>query len=921
MAYRTSSPTPEDRVITGKRPLTFLKASLIGIILAFVGVLLLPMIVGKKMPQVPVGSDREFARLEEKTPYPRDPEPAPKADEPAPKSESPADTAQDPEPADATAEAEAAAGDDDSAGAEKAEDDASLAGEQDASEPSGSAAAPAPVLARDDYPFPRTFSKEEMDEALKPLLTYTLAEADEKALKDVLALLDKRKFQDARSAIPKIGNEAARSFATWQYLRLADLGATASEIESFVEQNPLFPSERTLAARLETALFWNNAPPAKIAKFLGDREPETGLGRALKGQLYLTVGDRDTGVSLIRSVWRTSALDGPLKEKFLARFKDHLTDEDHALRDKALEFERTKDKVSLPVPPAAKRGVTRSQKGRSLSKKARGTKKKRKRPARKKKNGQQSELVSPGSRFAGLAAELARAVVPSAEAAPRKTNAPGQAPLPERRPEDTPPDESAGIALPERRPDATVKAEPEKAPATAQDKAAENAVALKKELAVAPARLYARVRQLRRTNKERKAWSLIRSMPPEISDLIAPEDWWGERRIHVRDALDQGQYRTAYAIASGRGPLTGEALSEAEFLAGWIAYRFLEDPERAERHFLASKTADALPRDVARGAYFLGRVKRDLNRSAEADAEFAEAAQHYFTYYGQLAHQARTEEVACQFRSPPRPEADAIRAFNESNAARAVMIAKQLGLDRELRALLVGFAREIKDPVQMTLAFELMRRVAQPNFVVRVAKIALNRGLPVDIYSFPRLLPEFEALGDSKAVEHALLHALTRQESEFNAGAVSPAGARGLMQLMPATARLVASQNKVKYELPRLTTDPAYNVQLGAAFLNRLIASYEGSYLMAVAAYNAGPGRVRGWLKEFGDPRKADVDPVDWIERIPFTETRNYVQRVMEGLQLYRCRFEKAQTPVLLVRDLHRGRADIPATIQAGAAN
>jgi soluble lytic murein transglycosylase len=234
--------------------------------------------------------------------------------------------------------------------------------------------------------------------------------------------------------------------------------------------------------------------------------------------------------------------------------------------------------------------------------------------------------------------------------------------------------------------------------------------------------------------------------------------------------------------------------------------------------------------------------------------------------------------------------------------------------------LLVGFARELSDPAYMTLALELARRTAPPNFVVRIAKAALNRGFAVDVYSFPAALPSFEALAAGGDVENALLHALTRQESEFNTGAQSPVGARGLMQLMPATARMVASQHKVKFDLSRLTSDPKYNVMLGAAFLDNLISSYRGSYVMAVAAYNAGPGRVRQWVAAFGDPRTSAVDPVDWVERIPFTETRNYVQRVLEGLQLYRCRFKNAQSPVLLAHDLLRGRRDVPAVIEAGAA-
>jgi soluble lytic murein transglycosylase len=418
------------------------------------------------------------------------------------------------------------------------------------------------------------------------------------------------------------------------------------------------------------------------------------------------------------------------------------------------------------------------------------------------------------------------------------------------------------------------------------------------------------VRRLRLAKQYESAWSLMRSMPPEVSDLVAPDIWWGERRIHVRAALNAGKPRTAYAIASGRGPLSGENLAEAEFLAGWIAYRYLDDPELALKHFETSKSADALPRDVARGAYFLGRVKRDLKREADARREFEDAASRYYAYYGQLAIQALNGAAPCSFRPPVHPTAEQIKSFVEDDAVLAVAIARQLDLDRLVRVLLIGYARELTDPADMTLAFELARRLAPQNFVVRIAKAALNRGFPVDAYGFPLALPEFEAAEGGADVEAALLHALTRQESEFNTDAKSPVGARGLMQLMPATARMVASQNKLKYDLSRLTSDPAYNVTLGAAFLDSLITSYRGSYVMAVAAYNAGPGRVRQWVREFGDPRDRNIDPVDWVERIPLTETRNYVQRVLEGLQLYRCRAERAKADVLLVQDLWRGRPD-----------
>ncbi len=178
----------------------------------------------------------------------------------------------------------------------------------------------------------------------------------------------------------------------------------------------------------------------------------------------------------------------------------------------------------------------------------------------------------------------------------------------------------------------------------------------------------------------------------------------------------------------------------------------------------------------------------------------------------------------------------------------------------------------------------------------------------MEAYAFPALLPKFSEAGDNAKLEHALLNALTRQESEFHAGTVSPVGARGLMQLMPQTAKQVAAAVKMKYELARLISDPSYNVTLGSVFLAQLLSTFDGSYVLTLAAYNAGPGRIAKWIKQNGDPRDKEIDPIDWVERIPFAETRQYVQRILESVQLYRCGYENGKPGFQLVEDLHRGR-------------
>jgi soluble lytic murein transglycosylase len=212
---------------------------------------------------------------------------------------------------------------------------------------------------------------------------------------------------------------------------------------------------------------------------------------------------------------------------------------------------------------------------------------------------------------------------------------------------------------------------------------------------------------------------------------------------------------------------------------------------------------------------------------------------------------------------------------------------------------------------------ELAKLAGDPQIALRLSKIAFNRDLPLGDYALPvGVIPEFRSLLTDR-VDPALVHALSRQESEFNAAAKSPVGASGLMQLMPATARAVAKAYKVKFDSARLT-NPAYNTQLGEAHLRDLIDSYRGSYFLSLAAYNAGGGRVTEWIKSFGDPRDPAVDPIDWIERIPFTETRQYVIKIMETLQLYRSRLAGPKRALQLVQDLNRGRKVPHAEALAG---
>ncbi len=445
---------------------------------------------------------------------------------------------------------------------------------------------------------------------------------------------------------------------------------------------------------------------------------------------------------------------------------------------------------------------------------------------------------------------------------------------------------------------------------------------LDKEVKNDPAVLLARIQWLRRKGEDKQVWSLLRSAPKSPEKLVDPTAWWTARDSQIRLALNSGNAKTAYALAKEHnGELEDESLSDSEFLAGWIALRFLDQPGEARKHFLASAQAGGLPKRRSRAGYWLGRAELALKNERAATARFAEAAQHSHTFYGQLAHQMiAAADAKAALRNFVRPTEREIAGFVARDVMKAIVIAEKAGFDNLMTEFLFDLAREIDSAPEMILLCELSLRTAPAHRALRMAKIAMNRSFPVEHYAYPNALPQFKAVGGGSAVEMALLHALTRQESEFNPVTVSSAGALGLMQLLPSTAKEVARSHDVKFEKNKLTSDPAYNVSLGTAFLQGLMRNYDGSYVMALAGYNAGPGRVRQWVGQFGDPRNKTVDPIDWIERIPFTETREYVHKILESAQVYRSRLAREDATLRLAEDLHRGRKDKPR-FMLGATN
>ncbi|HUW72471.1 MAG TPA: lytic transglycosylase domain-containing protein, partial [Methyloceanibacter sp.] len=431
------------------------------------------------------------------------------------------------------------------------------------------------------------------------------------------------------------------------------------------------------------------------------------------------------------------------------------------------------------------------------------------------------------------------------------------------------------------------------------------------------------IQWLRRTkDKDQRliAFKLLLDAPLEPNILLDLNEWWVERRINVRAALNDGHPRTAYEIAAKHGMASGDSFIEAEFLAGWVALRYLDEPTTALRHFLALRKAATDSRNIALGEYWLGRTALVLGDRGSAVIHFHGAAKYPQYFYGQLGRQALDARPArLEVTSTPLPTQADIDRFMSRDAVRAIGVARAAKLEWVTPQFFLALSRTLDNAQEVVLLAELAKAMDRQQIGLRLSKIAFNRDLPMGDYALPvGVMPSFKSLLDER-VDPALVHALSRQESEFNAAAKSPVGASGLMQLMPATARGVARRYKVQYSAAQLISNPAYNTQLGEAFLSDLIDSYGGSYFLALAAYNAGPGRVKEWMEIYGDPRNPDVDPIDWIERIPFTETRRYVIKIMETLQLYRSRLAGPSQALHLVQDLNRGRR-VPASETASVA-
>ena len=379
--------------------------------------------------------------------------------------------------------------------------------------------------------------------------------------------------------------------------------------------------------------------------------------------------------------------------------------------------------------------------------------------------------------------------------------------------------------------------------------------------------------------------------------LVRPDKWWKERAIIARSLIYKKKFETAYRISSKHALTEGPEFAEAEWMSGWIALSFLNDPILAKSHFLNFYENVGYPISLSRGDYWLGRTYEKLGNIEESNKWFKEGSIYLTTYYGQLSHMKVYPNKDFELNDLMEVDKKLSENFYNKDLVKIIYLLDELNKDKYSKHILRYLANEDINKGSEVLSAKLATDISRYDFAIQISKIASYEKRFHNKYNYP-IIDVPKIINSRKIPEQALILSIIRQESEFDTSANSSAGAKGLMQLMTYTAKTVSKQAKLSYSKSKLTKDPDYNVKLGSYYIAGLILEYDGAYPFAIAGYNAGPKRVKYWKKINKNPQKGQTNYVDWIELIKFKETRNYVQRVLENYNVYRYILE--QKPIKL---------------------
>ena len=408
---------------------------------------------------------------------------------------------------------------------------------------------------------------------------------------------------------------------------------------------------------------------------------------------------------------------------------------------------------------------------------------------------------------------------------------------------------------------------------------------------------YDRLKWRRKRGRLESSLEILLNIDNTKEYMVRPDKWWTERSIIARSLIYKKKYETAYKIASQHAMSQGPEFAEAEWMSGWIALSFLKDPLLAEEHFKRFYKNVGYPISLTRGAYWLGRTYEKMGNNELSEKWYKEGAKYLTTYYGQLSHLKVYPYQKFALYNPIQVDKKISEDFYKKKLVAIVHLLDELNKEKYAKYILRFLANENINEGSEILAAKLATDISRFDFAIQISKIASYEKRFHHKYNYPIIsVPKY--VKKRKIPDTAFILSIIRQESEFDTSAHSSAGAKGLMQLMTYTARTVAKQAKIPYSKKKLTKDPEYNINLGSFYIAGLLLEYDGSYPFAIAAYNAGPKRVKYWNKINKNPQKGKIDYVDWIELIKFKETRNYVQRVLENFNVYR--FILEQKPIKL---------------------
>ena len=419
--------------------------------------------------------------------------------------------------------------------------------------------------------------------------------------------------------------------------------------------------------------------------------------------------------------------------------------------------------------------------------------------------------------------------------------------------------------------------------------------------AMDPAVVLERVRILRAANRQSEGFALLSALPAAPLHADGQTALWNERRNYFLDALERREWRAAYDSMAGHGFPAGERKVDAEFFAGWVALTKLGDPARAAGHFETLRQSSSTPITQGRALYWLGRAAEARGDRAGAQAWYQAGAEHWQTFYGQLAAE-KAGITTLTLPGEPAPTPEDVNRFEGNEVVRATRILGAAGEKTLLRVFAYHLDDTLPSPYDLTQLFDLMQGYGDQFGSMMVGRAASQRGFVMPERMYPVRMPP--QTSGAAPLEFTL--AITRQESSFDPLARSHADARGMMQLLPATGQGVARRMGIGFSSEQLW-DPDANMRLGSYHLGELINNFGGSPLLATVGYNAGPARPPQWVARCGDPRSNQVDPIDFIECAPFTETRNYMMRVMENMAVYKARLNGGSAPLTTSADIARG--------------